>query len=306
MRRASTRSHAPRDPAMGLSSARAPSSAAAGAQAPRPQLATAALAGVIAGLIAGVLIGQHAPASAAPASAHVALAAAPAACPAFPACAACACAACPAAEPCPQPACPEHQSAPAPPLVLVSPASFFQGGNAPGAGELPPLPEWRRSAAAPPAPSGGGGPMGVFQRLITWGFQPALILDVGANQGAWALEAWSAFGGAASPPPALLMFEGSERRAGTLAGVGFPYVISVVGAQARRVEFFDSEGGGTGNSVLREDTIHYEGVAPLQVVARTLDQLLAGAIEQGVAQQPPPRGVLLKLDVQVSGGGWVG
>ena len=110
---------------------------------------------------------------------------------------------------------------------------------------------------------------------------------------------WSAFG-AGSPQPKLLMFEGSERRAASLSGVGFPYVISVVGPQADRIEFYDSPGGGTGNSVLKENTKHYADVAPQQTVARTLDELLEAAMGQGIVQRPVPlRGTLLKLDVQV-------
>ena len=275
----------------------------------RSQLALASLAGALVGLLVGVLWSTGSrPIAALPTSPSLlqreAVLAGAEACPPPVACSDVDCSECPEPEPCPEEAPAPPEGPGGGPSPLMAAASFFKGGVAPDAGDLPPPPPWRLSTAAPDAPGGGSGPMGVFGRLIAWGFAPSLILDVGANAGAWAREAWSAFG-SSSPPPTLLMFEGSERRAPTLSAVGFPYSIGVVGAQAQRINFFDAEGAGTGNSVLKEATRHFDGVTPQQMVARTLDQLLEVAYAQGIAAAPPKRGVLLKMDVQVreEGGG---
>jgi len=135
---------------------------------------------------------------------------------------------------------------------------------------------------------------------------------VGANEGAFAREAWGVFGAgaaaaggggggggngsaAAAAPPRVLMFEGAAARAPSLEATGFEYVISVMGARARWVDWIASDLAHTGNSVLREQTRHFAALPAARVPMRRVDDLLAAALGGGA----PARGsVLLKLDVQ--------
>jgi len=177
-----------------------------------------------------------------------------------------------------------------------------------GAEPMPPPPAWQRGGGPrPPGGASAAGPGGFFARLRAYGFAPSVILDVGANEGAWARDAWAAFGAppdASAPPPALFLFEGAAGRAPVLSATGFDFVIAVMGARTRWVDFFASDNPAlhTGNSVLRENSRHFANVAPTRSVMRTLDELVAtrpGAAEGVVLSlQLLPGPVLLKLDVQ--------
>ena len=144
----------------------------------------------------------------------------------------------------------------------------------------------------PPPPPGAA-----FRKLSKWGFAPTLILDVGANVGDWSKAAWRQWGGS-TPAPTLLLVEGSPRRVDALASTGWPFLISVVGASTREVPFFDSPVAHTGNSVLKENGAWFKDVDATTTVQRTLDELVAGYVEDaGVGELPPPPW-LLKMDVQ--------
>ena len=115
---------------------------------------------------------------------------------------------------------------------------------------------------------------------------------------------WSQLGGPLpnSSSPVILAVEGSSEREAYLAAAGFPYIISVVGGTNRLVNFYAREAANTGNSVLKENTVHFEGVVPIPVPMHTLDSLLqsyaaatGGAIPSSREHQ---RTTLLKLDVQ--------
>ena len=196
-------------------------------------------------------------------------------------------------------------AAPARASSAVAPAasSACAAAGAANASPLPPPPAWQRASVAPPHSSGqsssGSGLSAALRRARDFGFSPKYILDVGANSGDFSREAWSVFG-AASPPPRVLMFEGAAARAPTLAGVGFDFVISVMGACTRLVDWYASDTAHTGNSVLRENTAHFKAVAPATEVMRTVDDLLATAPALAASGGALDGPALLKLDVQGS------
>lgn len=96
------------------------------------------------------------------------------------------------------------------------------------------------------------------------------------------------------------MFEGAPGRAPALLDSGFDFVISVMGARARYVDFYASDATHTGNSVLRENSRHFAAVVPTRSCMRTVDELVAA--RPGAAGAPPlpllPGPTLLKIDVQ--------
>lgn len=183
------------------------------------------------------------------------------------------------------------------------------GGDTAGTEPFPPPPAWQRGGGPrPPGSATAAGPNGFFARLRSYGFAPSVILDVGANEGAWAREAWAAFGApSSSSPPGLFLFEGAPGRAPVLSATGFDFVIAVMGPRTRWVDFYASDNPAlhTGNSVLRENSRHFAVVAPTRSIMRTLDELVAtrpgadGALAGLGASSPLINGpVLLKLDVQ--------
>lgn len=156
---------------------------------------------------------------------------------------------------------------------------------------IPPV-AWTPAATAP----GWAVPTkdGFFARIREWGYQPRTIIDVGANDGAWAKVAWADFGADKPDPPRLLMVEASPSRESNLAAAGFPFAISVVGRKAAYVDFFDNPRVSTGNSVLRERSHHFASTNATRVPMRTLDEILSTA-PGGPGVAAP---VILKLDVQ--------
>jgi FkbM family methyltransferase len=169
------------------------------------------------------------------------------------------------------------------PLSSSSPSSAAE--------DIVPLAQWRRGSGSLPLSQPRGDD--ALWRLRALGFEPPLIIDLGANKGDWSRSAWAQFGDV--PGVILLAIEGSDSRAGELEALGIPFVISVVGATTRWAFFYNNEAANTGNSVLRENTQHFKGVQPQRVPMRTLDDLLAARAEGGGMLQ---RGVLLKMDVQ--------
>ena len=159
----------------------------------------------------------------------------------------------------------------------------------------PPAADWRKGYGGPPYHSSSVLEYrGFFQRLARWGFQPAFILDVGANEGNWAQEVYMEMGYS----PTILCVEGSSRREEALSRLGFDFVISLVGPQEGHAEFFDNEGwANTGNSVLKERTSFYAATQPTLTPMRTID----GLMEEYRQAEEGREGVhptLLKLDVQ--------
>lgn len=159
---------------------------------------------------------------------------------------------------------------------------------------------WRRGAISLPAHVDNPTHflhLSSLERLKAFGFKPDAILDVGANEGVWSRGAWHVWGSGegGTTPPQMLMVEGSELHTAALEATGFHFVVSVVGASPRTVDFFSSDRAHTGNSVFRENTKHFDEFLPTKIPMRTLDQLLAGFSSNGGIL---PRPKLLKLDVQ--------
>jgi FkbM family methyltransferase len=127
-------------------------------------------------------------------------------------------------------------------------------------------------------------------RIRNLAFVPQTIIDAGANQGEWSRCAWEAFG---SNFPQVLMLEGSAACEPALLNSGFEFVISVLGADTRPVEYY-ANGMSTGNSVLRESTSHFTNVVPTKTIMRTVDSVIQQWPDSGTRLGP----TLLKLDVQ--------
>ena len=122
---------------------------------------------------------------------------------------------------------------------------------------------------------------GSLHNLARAGFSPGGIVDVGANVGAWSRDAVAIF-----PGVPIHMIEGQASLEPQLKATGFPYTITLVGAECRAsAPFFLS---GTGSSLLEEVTSFDKERIELPV--QRLDDL------QGVAALLSP--LLLKLDVQ--------
>lgn len=128
-------------------------------------------------------------------------------------------------------------------------------------------------------------------------FVPRSIVDVGANKGDWTKGVKNVF-----PSSNFFMLEASPDKDGILQKVvaeTFPnnglnkagYSIAVMSARANdTVEFF--QGGDTGNSMFRENTIHYENQEPVIRTTSTLDlEVKASFMDIDTVD-------ILKIDVQ--------
>jgi FkbM family methyltransferase len=94
--------------------------------------------------------------------------------------------------------------------------------------------------------------IGIYRTLANledhYGLSISAVLDVGANSGDWANDFRLYF-----PNVSFFLIEGNDELTNTLQKRGFPFHIGLVGNETREVEFFRSaSGGGTGNSIFRE------------------------------------------------------
>lgn len=74
-----------------------------------------------------------------------------------------------------------------------------------------------------------------FESLVRWKYTPALIIDVGANRGSWARDAFEAFN---STP--FLLVEGSAKHTGELCQAALPFTISLVGPRTKYIDWWES------------------------------------------------------------------
>lgn len=103
-----------------------------------------------------------------------------------------------------------------------------------------------------------------YARLTYIGFNPQTILDVGAFRGDWTRFTRSAF-----PNASYTMIEANHHP--QLASVDATLIREVVSSRVGPVLWWSI--GGTGDSILRERTRHYETVTPAPRMATTLDTL---------------------------------
>ena len=124
-------------------------------------------------------------------------------------------------------------------------------------------------------------------------WKPRGIVDVGANSGGWTTNAQHLF-----PGVKTFMVEASPSQVGNLENTKKEFVnivdfeIAVLSdADGKEVEFYAVEGG-TGNSMFKENSHHFDNVKPEVRTTTKLDTLLKKHDMEHVDY--------LKLDVQVN------
>lgn len=125
----------------------------------------------------------------------------------------------------------------------------------------------------------------VFAKLQKRGFHPKVIVDGGANQGEWSTTVRMVY-----PDAAVYMIEGSQFHKEKLLSTGNWFAIALLDKEEHEVQFFEGKGTGTGNSVFKENTVHFENISPHKKMTSTLDNLFANI----------PKVDFLKLDIQGS------
>lgn len=125
------------------------------------------------------------------------------------------------------------------------------------------------------------------------GFNPQVVVDVGANKGMWTKRILELF-----PTAKVLMIEASTQHRKDLERVtgseedNVEFLFEVLSSQSGQVvDFYET--GDTGNSMFKENTIHYQDSVPTKKTTKTLDEVVGNSAL--VNQQAVD---LLKLDVQ--------
>jgi len=109
------------------------------------------------------------------------------------------------------------------------------------------------------------------------------VYDIGAHKGDWTRAMEKVL-----PRADFVLFDANPANAPHLEKTGRHVVLGPLAAEAGEVAFYAT--GGTGDSIYRENTAAYDGVAPTTMTAQTLDGACADA---GLA--PPD---FLKIDTQ--------
>jgi FkbM family methyltransferase len=126
-----------------------------------------------------------------------------------------------------------------------------------------------------------------FPFFKSCGFQPASVLDVGANAGDWTRGMKNLF-----PNANFFMVEGNDKSSSYLTRLNVPYEISLVGNYTGTAKYYKRKGDaiGTGNSRFRENTVHFTDAEEVQAPITTIDEIIERR-KVGPFQ-------LLKLDIQ--------
>lgn len=127
--------------------------------------------------------------------------------------------------------------------------------------------------------------LGSLQRLKALGFSPAVIYDIGAATGGWTRECQRVF-----PHAMYHLFEPSRVYTPMPDEEGLTWHREILFHSTEMVEWYSF--GGSGDSMLRENTKFFENVPPTMRQAHRLDHL--------VAERQLPLPQLLKLDTQGS------
>ena len=113
------------------------------------------------------------------------------------------------------------------------------------------------------------------------------IIDVGANKGEWTRQLLSLF-----PEVSVLMIEANARHTDSLQSLNKPFQIALLAETEKVVPFYTApQTEGTGDSMYRENTYHYDNATVSMCSTRTLDAVITGAL-------PASPISLMKLDVQ--------
>ena len=117
-----------------------------------------------------------------------------------------------------------------------------------------------------------------------------VFIDIGANKGEWTRQLLSIF-----PEADVFMIEANERHTGALTCINKPFQITLLSSDSKtQVPFYTAPyTEGTGDSMYRENTFHYDNAQVKMLVANTLDDVLAAANPEFGRKI-----ALMKLDVQ--------
>jgi FkbM family methyltransferase len=127
--------------------------------------------------------------------------------------------------------------------------------------------------------------------ITGYGFVPRVIVDGGANIGAWSKEVRRIF-----PTTKLVMVEAqpdleADLRAWAKQDGNAILVSCALSNGPGKVKFFTAGKGATGASMFKENTHHYANTIPIEVDSRSLDDILTSL---GLLDQVD----FIKLDVQ--------
>ena len=103
-----------------------------------------------------------------------------------------------------------------------------------------------------------------YQRLKKIGFAPKSVVDIGAYHGNWTRLTQSIF-----PSASYTMIEANDHP--NLKTVNAKLIQELVSSSEKDVEWWSN--GGTGDSILRERTRHYNNIVPITRRTTTLDTL---------------------------------
>jgi len=123
----------------------------------------------------------------------------------------------------------------------------------------------------------------ILKQLCKDGLQIRTVFDIGAHKGRWTREHSRIF-----PQAKFFMFEANEEHSEKLKTRGHPFFIGVLSSKTEVLRFYKK--AGTGDSLYRENTDHYNEDSYIEVKARPLSDVVE---EQGL---PSPD--FIKLDVQ--------
>lgn len=123
----------------------------------------------------------------------------------------------------------------------------------------------------------------ILMQLCKDGLQIHTVYDIGAHKGRWTKEHARIF-----PQAKFWMFEANEEHAEKLKTRGHPFFIGVLSSRSELLRFYKK--AGTGDSLYRENTDHYNEASFIEVHARPLSDVVR---EKGL-----PNPDFIKLDVQ--------
>lgn len=103
-----------------------------------------------------------------------------------------------------------------------------------------------------------------YARLKHLGFNPKRILDIGANKGEWTLSTKEYF-----PSSDFFMIDATPYP--ELKNLNIPYFIGVLYSEITLIDWYEI--WGTGDSIFKENTVHYKDISPVKRQTTTLDTM---------------------------------